>query len=110
MLLRGGGHDGRVSNRRAVDTGASENRADSGVGVLQVWRCVAIESQHAVPVEDVVLDTIGRQVRVLHRADTDLACHFSPVVGAEIGVLLGNCPPGTLYCFVEEVDQLHRIT
>ena len=39
--------------------------------VLQVRRGVAFERQHPIPVEDVVLDPIGRQVGVLQRADAD---------------------------------------
>ena len=64
--------------RRPIDLGPPEDRADPGVGVLQVGRRVAVERQHPVPVEDVVLDAVGRQVGVLHRADADRARQRRP--------------------------------
>ena len=39
--------------------------------VLEVRRRIALEREHAVPVEHVVLDAICRQVGVLQRADSD---------------------------------------
>ena len=57
---------------RPLDLGPPEDRADPGVGVLQVGRRVAVERQHPVPVEHVVADPVRGQVGVLQRADADL--------------------------------------
>ena len=74
----------------AVDAGAAEDRPDAGVGVLQVGARVAVEGQHALPVEDVVLDAIGREVGVLDGADADGSGDRGSLVRRQVGVLLGH--------------------
>ena len=68
--------------------GAPEHRLDARVRVLQVRAGVAVEREHAVEVERVVLDPFARQVGVLHRADADGARDRRACVAVEIRVLL----------------------
>ena len=94
----------------AVDAGAAEDRPDAGVGVLQVGRGVAVEGQHPVPVEDVVLDAVGRQVGVLDGADADRPGDCGPLLRSP-GRGSSRPPPlGPLDGLVEQVDQLDRLT
>ena len=70
----GAASDDRAAARDAPSAPRlAEDRADARVRVLQVRRGVALEREHAVPVEDVVLDAVAREVGVLHRADADRA-------------------------------------
>ena len=73
--------------------GPAQDRADPGVRVLQVRRRVALERQHPIPVEHVVLDPIGRQVGVLQRADADHPADVDLLVGGQVRVLLARPTP-----------------
>src|SRR6185369_134594 len=66
--------DGRLC-RCSRDAGflrLAKNRMDSRVRILKVRPGPALGREHPVPIEDVVLDPIVREVRVLDRADADL--------------------------------------
>jgi len=62
-------HD-RHRTRRGI-AGLAEDRLDARVRVLRVARAVAVEADHAIDVEDVVLHAIAREIGVLDRADAD---------------------------------------
>src|SRR5258708_14897857 len=55
----------------------SENAADPGVGILQVWSGVAVQSQQLVPTENVVALAIRQEVRIFDRADADHSRNFA---------------------------------
>ena len=67
----------------AGNVGAPEDAADSGVSVLKVRSGVAVEGQHAIPVEHVVLDPVGGQIGVLHGANADGACDCGTLGGRQ---------------------------
>ena len=68
---------------------------------------VALEGEHAIPVEDVVLDPIGRQVGVLQRADARPSgrSRSAPRLG-QVWVLLEHGCRGPLDRLVDDVDEL----
>ena len=61
-----------ATNARTIYTSLAENAADSSVRILQIWRRIAIKREHALPIKDVILDPICRQVGVFNRADAHL--------------------------------------
>ena len=73
-----------MPGRRRGRLGAAEDRADAGVRVLQVGAGVALEGEHAVPVEDVVAHALGGQVGVLDGADAERARHRGLALGREV--------------------------
>ena len=73
--------------------------------VLQVGAGVALESQHAVPVEDVVPHPLRRKVCVLDRTDAQGTGHPRPLLGAEITGTLGHRGVGAGHAFGQQVDQ-----
>jgi hypothetical protein len=79
------------------------------VAVLQVGRGVAVEGQHAVPVEDVVADPVRGQVGVLHGADADGTSHLAARRRIEILALVGHHGGGPLDRLVEQVDEPQRL-
>ncbi len=60
---------------------ATEDRADAHVGILQVWRSVAIQREKFVPREDVICEPVLREFRILHRSETDCLCGRFDFVG-----------------------------
>ena len=99
-----------ISQRCAIDSGSSENRTDSGMGVLQIRRSVAIERQHAIPVEHVVTHAISGEIGVLHRADADLTGDRQSILDGQFGILLGDGGFGAHEGFVEQIDELQGLT
>ena len=89
--------------RLAVDPCTAEDRADACVCVLQVRGRVAVEGQHAVPVEHVVLDPVRRQVGVLHGADTDHAADGLLLIGRQLGGALAHLGHTALDGLVDEL-------
>ena len=67
------------------ETCAVEEAVDTGVSVLQVGRGVAVEGQHPVPVEDVVLDPVSRQLGVLQRTQTYRRTESAHIVVGQVG-------------------------
>ena len=47
------------------------NGGESDVCVLEVWACIAFERLHSVPVESVVVDTIGNLEHNIRRQETE---------------------------------------
>ena len=87
----------------------AKNGADARAGVLQIGRGVALERQHLVPTEHVIALTVGQQVRVLHRAESDNAGDLTARNFGQIGVFLRDHVQGALLRFVQQFSQLDRI-
>ena len=94
------------AQRRPIDAGSPEDAADARVRVLQVGRGVAVERQHAFPVEDVVAHPIGREIGVFHGTDAEHAGDGSLGVVGEFGILLGHRFTGASDRFLEQLDEL----
>ena len=77
--------------------------------VLQVRAGVALEGEHPVPVEHVVLNAFGGQVGVLQGSDTDHVGHDEPLLGHDVGVLLSDRGCGALDRLIEQVGELDRV-
>lgn len=45
-----------VTELRGVEAGFASDGAEAGVGVLQIWACVAFEGSHGVEIEVVAVD------------------------------------------------------
>ena len=67
------GRFGEQKLRRRVGafSGFAENRADADIGVLQVGRGIALERQKLVPRENIIGETVLRELRVFHRTKAD---------------------------------------
>jgi hypothetical protein len=96
-------HRGRPFSDRLVAR-AAEDRPNPRVGVLQVGSRVALECQHPIPFEDVVLDPIGREIGVLDRPDADDACDVGARREIEVGVLLRHGGGRALGGLVEQIQ------
>ncbi len=100
----------RVGHRAGLARPA-QDRLDTGVGVLEVDRGVAVERDHLVQVELVVAGGGGRQVGVLDRADAHLGAALGDLLLGELllDVLLADHGGGALHGLVEQVDQPDRL-
>ena len=99
----------RAFGGRGIAGGSAQDRANSGVCVLQIRSGVAFEREHSIPVEDVVLDPIGRQVGVLQRTRADHPSDVDLFFGREVGVLLVDGCRGTLDRFIDNIDKSNRL-
>ena len=67
-------------------------------------------AEHPIPVEDVVLDPIGRQVGVLQRADADHAADVDLLVVGQVGVLLADTDAvARSIASSTHIDEAHRL-
>ncbi len=108
-LLRLGERGHRGAHRRPLDAGAAEDAADAGVCVLQVRRGVAVEGEHAGPVEDVVLDAVAAELGVLQGADADVVTQHCLLGRRQLGTALGHRSPAAVDGLVDELDERDRI-
>ena len=98
-------HRARCRRRHA---GPPEDGADAGVRVLQVGPGVALEGQHAVPVEDVVARALGRQVGVLDRADAERVGDGRLALGRQVARALLHGGGGPVDPLAQQVDEALR--
>ena len=77
--------------------------------VLQVGARVALEGEHAVPVEDVVAGPLGRQVGVLDRADAEGVGDGGLALGRQSLARSFMAAPARSIALVEQVDQPLRV-
>ncbi|KAH3686596.1 hypothetical protein WICPIJ_002440 [Wickerhamomyces pijperi] len=71
-----------------LETGLSFNRFQSGVGVLQVWTSVTFERQHSLPLELVVVDTLGLHILDHDGGDTNVVGNLFWVLDLSVLVLV----------------------
>src|SRR5690606_38102995 len=92
----------------AVGLGLAKNRSNADVRVLQVRCRVAVEREHAVPVDHIVSDALAREVGVLERADADDVRDATLLLLGHLGVLLGDDRVRALLGLVEDVAETYR--
>ena len=101
-----------LSNRQrridAVDVDArfTEHGEHAGVSVLHIGRCIALERQHIVPVENVIGGAALRQIGILHRADAD---HFRQLLQlrfAHLRVLLAHQRQRAIVRLFQQIGEL----
>jgi hypothetical protein len=73
--------------------------------ILHITCGVALERDHALDVEDVVLDAIAREVGVLDRADADGAGDAVLLVRRQVRILLANDRTGAFLRLVQKPRQ-----
>ena len=110
FFLRFAQRRSNAPHRCTINIGATKDAANAGVCILQVRRSVAIERQHAVPVEDVVLNAIGGKVGIFHCTDANHASNVCPFICRQRWVLFFHCTRCSLYCFFQQCRQLYRFT
>ena len=97
----------RLCQHGFVNLCLAEYRQHAGVGILHVWRGVAFEGQHVIPVEYVVGGTVLGEIRIFHRTDTDGVRQFFQLVCRHVRVFLCHQTAGTLQRLVQQIRQLH---
>ena len=80
------------------------------MGVLQVRGRVAVEGEHPLPIEDVVLGSLGREVGVLHRTDADDPRHALSLLPLKVWILLLDSRPCPSHSLSKEVEEFDRIS
>ncbi len=100
-------HHVGVGQHALVNFRFTEYGEHAGVGILHVRRGIALKGQHVIPVEDVVGGAVFREIRILHRADTDRVSQLFQFVGRHIWVLLRHQTAGALQRLVQQIGELH---
>src|SRR6187399_1352488 len=87
----------------------AKNATNPRIGVLQIRRGVAAQSQHLVPTEHVIALPIRKQVGVLHCADADNASNLASLQFRQLWTLSRCDLERALLSFIQQIGQLNRL-
>lgn len=85
-----------------VEFGFAENAVDARDGIEEVGGGVALEAEHAIPIEDIILSAVGGEVCVFKGTDSDRFGNDVSFGFSEFGVFLGDHGEGAFACLIEK--------
>ena len=99
QLFRCSGSKGDITEIGTINF--TEDAAHPSVGVLQIRRGVTLESEHFVPIEQIIGLAIIREISILQCTQAHNAGDFSALHLIEMGNLFTNHRLGAIQRFVE---------
>ena len=100
--------DLQIGNRVFGNVTADEDTLDARIGVLQIWRSIALKRHHGLPIEYVIAGSIFRQIGILDGSYANSLGRLLNVLCRAELARTGDRLAASFTGFIQQIRELHN--